>query len=374
MSNSGGIITRPVNQRDIQQVLVISSSINKWSQLCTHANINKWAKYKPVRYAANGIMSQYDFTNEKWKDDSTWWKADGLCGFSTTIGGVFGEPTNSTSWSYKLIHGQLGWTYNKPNGGTYPYRTPDYIKYNHNAEKPYGDIGSTNIYINNSGQAQIDWEIVSVGSDNLQLTDFAFYYNNVNYPLTNMYLGIILWNGSTYYLYTSSNTFGAGGTLSVTMNNAPQGTWNMMPFFTSIQVNSQGGFDAGGVFISMAETSAYSVTLSTTGSNYFGTPYGEWNQAGTSVSYEVDLYNDTGSTHVYSSIRISIRGGSATGTEIGGVNLTNVSVTTHSIRTLTGSVTATKAGYDTYWIVITDNTSGSTIQSKHDQVDDYGGM
>ena len=121
----------------------------------------------------------------------------------------------------------------------------------------------------------------------------------------------------------------------------------------------------------MADTQPISITLTTQGSNHFDTPEGMWNQAGTAVNYTCDIVNDTSSSHTYSSIRISIRGNSYTGTELGYVNLSNVTVSGHSTETKTGTISATKSGYSSYWIVITDLTSGSTIRSMYNQIEDY---
>lgn len=378
MSNSNGVISRPVNQRDVQTVLRISSSINKWSQLCTHVNINKWAKYKPVRYTSNGIMSQYDFTNEKWRDDSTWWKADGMCGMSTTVATEFGEPFgNTNTWSKKLVSGQLGWAYNKPNGGTFPYRIVDFIKYFDYAVQPYGEIGSTNIYVDNQWTAQIDWDVVDVDPKNLKLSDFAVQINGSTYRLTNMYLGLIIWTGTTYYLFTSSNTFGSGESLSIELTGLSQsiiGTWNCMPFFTLNQVNpSTRKFNANGVFVSMADTTPISVTFSRDGSVSFDdVVIGEWTEDHDQVYYDITINNTSSTAHTFSEIYICIKGDSYAGNELPNahVRLYNVTVPANDSVNLTGYINAVMTGYDSYWIVVSDATQFSTIVSKYMPVDD----
>ena len=42
----GNIISAPLNTRDVGSVL--GSASNDVGTLCTHANINMWAKFKPV--------------------------------------------------------------------------------------------------------------------------------------------------------------------------------------------------------------------------------------------------------------------------------------------------------------------------------------
>ena len=375
MSHANSIISAPVQMpSDLASVLGISGT--SLADACRSSAINKWAKYKPVRYPNINTVPGWDSANNRWGSGAIWWKAtDGLCGFSTDVGTEFGTPTDSQAkpWSYKLIHGELGWTYNKPTGGSSaPYRLTDFACYYHDAIAPYGDIGATTIYIDQNGDARIDWEVVDVDSYyNLKLTDIQPGGNS----LSDLYLGVILYSGSTWNVYTSSTKFGAGQSLSVVMHNmaSKAGTWNLMPFFTKQEYN--GSFPAtDNIFISMADTQPVSVTLTTQGSNHFNTPEGEWNQAGTAVSYSVEIVNETANLHVYSGIRIAIKGGSHDGPNLGWVDLSNVSVSGHTTETRTGTISATKSGYTSYWIVISDLTSGSTIDLKYNQVEDYGGM
>lgn len=371
-------ISDPVNIYDIQRCF--GSSSPDLGTLITNVNINKWAKYKPVRYPNVNTVSQWDFTNRVWQTDllAPWWKAnDGLCGMATTVATEFGDPTSSTSFAYKLINGQLGWTYQRPTGGsTQPYRATDFAHYYGDAIQPYGEIGSTRIYIQNNGQAQIDWDLMDVEPRNLSLSDIQVTINGTTYSLTDFYLGIILWKNNTYMMFTSSNRFG-GGSLSIVFDASGTqmpGDWNLMPFFTLNQTNAQGTFDANGGFISMADTTPTTVTLTRDGSNKFEVPEGEWNQAGSRVNFTIYAVNETSAAHTYTTIRVTIYGDSPNGTELGYTDISNTTVAAGQTAQLTGYVTATKSGHSSYWIVVTDLTSGSTIQSKYNQVEDYGGM
>lgn len=204
MSNSGGIISRPVSQRDIQTVLGISSSVNKLSQLCTHANINKWAKYKPIKYAANGIMSQYDFTNECWKSDSTWWKGSGgTCGFTVFTCNSLSDVISNTTG------GMNGWGYNgTPTGGTYPYREADFIGYNHNAKHLFANF-ACNSEIKGGGNFTASCMINMEGSDAIVLSDL-----NVNGSV--LYFGIIITNSSGTILKQVTNQTAGDVGVSIT--------------------------------------------------------------------------------------------------------------------------------------------------------------
>ncbi|MBR3330124.1 MAG: hypothetical protein IKG25_02775 [Mogibacterium sp.] len=373
MSYSNGIISAPVSISDIQNVLGVSGG-GDLGTLCQSVDINKWAKYKPVVLAnVDTVSGQWDSGNNRWRNDATWWKAN-MCGLSTTIASEFGDISNSNSFAYKLTHGQLGWNYTRPSGGSQsPYREQDFAQYFHDAIAPYGEIGATSIYIDQQGNAQVDWDVVDVDSLNLRLADISFYFNGTRYDLTDFYLGVILYSGSTFHLFTSSTKFTTGASLSVVMTNATSlaGTWNLMPFFTKYQTNSSGTFDANGVFLSMADTQPVNITLTTQGSNHFDPPYGMWNQAGTAVEYSCDIVNETSSSHTYTGIRISIHGNSINNQPIGYVDLLNVTVAGHTTETKTGTISATKSGYSSYWIKIHDLTNGTTIDDMYWQVEDY---
>ena len=373
MAYSNGIITAPVSIGDVQRA--IGSTANDVGRLCVSANINKWAKYKPVRSAViDTVTGQWSATLNAWLSSAHWWKADGMCGMATTVASEFGVPTSSGSFSYKLTHGQLGWTYQKPNS---VYRLQDFAGYNHFAEQPYGNIGSTTIYLTN-GSGQIDWEVVSVGSDNLALGDFAVPNpsGGAALQLTDFYLGLILYNSSRWFLFTSSTKFTTGASLSVAINNMSSyaGTWNCMPFFTKYQVNSQGGFDANGVFLSLADTQPITVELLTHGSNYFDYIDGEWNSGGTAISYDLQIQNETGSSHLYSTIVISIYKDSLSSSPVASKTITNTTVNANSTKNLTGTINVSKQAGAVYRITVSDKTTGSNIPGINNQVEEYGGM
>jgi hypothetical protein len=83
----------------------LGASIDEWSQLILHANINKWSKYKPVRgtYPASS-SGKYGLDLSLWNNST----------------GTF-SPSN--------------WDYLRPRGGVYfeSYRTGDFRGYEHNS-------------------------------------------------------------------------------------------------------------------------------------------------------------------------------------------------------------------------------------------------
>ena len=369
-NSSTGIISAIVWFQDIRDCFSLAYTWIK--DLIDHADINPWAKYKPVRSGVvDTVTGQWDYNNNCWLSTAHWWKGDGMCGFSAEWATEFGNSlTTQGTFMYKLTHGLLGWTYQKPTGGSQQiYRSQDFAQYYHYAIQPYGDIGSTTIYLSNTGGGQIDWDVMSVGSLNLALADFS-----VNgHPLTDFYLGLILYDSSRFFLFTSSTKFTTGASLSVALSNMTSyaGTWNCMPFFTLYQVNSQGTFDANGLFISMANTQPISISLIAHGNNYFDYIDGEWNAAGTAVSYELQIENETSTAHTYTQITLAIYKDSASSTPIAQTTLTNITVPANSGRTLTGSINVLKITGSVYYISVADNTSGSTIPGINNQVEEY---
>ena len=348
-----------------------------WTVL-SRVNINKWAKYKPVIWPNVDTVTsgQWNPTTGKWTSGATWWKAGGGCGMTIPQSTIFGtDITNQNSFIYKLTHSLLGWPYARPTGGAQaPYRLTDFAHYYRDAIAPYGEIGATEVYINTQGEANLSWEVIDVDEDNLSLTDFAISnpQGGTPYQLTDFYLGVILYkaNYSVWHVWTSDNKFG-GGALDITLTNATSlaGDWKLMPFFSLNKTSGSDTFDEG-LFVPMADTTPIDITLTLDGSNYIDVPEGQWNQAGSSLAYSIDLVNETSSAHVYSSIVITIHGGSQTGPLLGTKTVQNITVNARSTNVQTGTITATKSGYSSYWIVVADGTSGSTIRSKYNQIED----
>lgn len=178
MSNASGIISSPVNQKtDVQYVLTGSTSGSvALSALCTHANINIWSKYKPVRWSGTTRTS-------------TWWK-----GYHSNCGLEPFFVNDAVDLPQYIDGGRNGWTYYAPTGGTYPYRLLDFNGYNHNAQAPVRGfrIGPTTVS-NRSGSTFGAWIMAVIASDNeLNFSDIndmqngffaiACFRSGSNYP------------------------------------------------------------------------------------------------------------------------------------------------------------------------------------------------
>ena len=146
MPHASGIIyidtsTTPhkgVSIADIQQTLG-TGAYNTIGGLITYGNINKWAKYKPVRLTILNTDGQLeeDTTNHRmvWKSSADWWRgSDDLCGFSI--------PTFDSAAD---LDGETGvWQYLRPRGlngggqGVHEwFRFKDFNQYDHNCVIPF---------------------------------------------------------------------------------------------------------------------------------------------------------------------------------------------------------------------------------------------
>ena len=118
MAHSNGKITAPVGiDADIAPVLGVGSY--DLGYLCSnaHGKINKWSKYKPVRYADMAINDKLD----------TWWKGDNNanCGLNVNVNGdVLGSYKDNSAYAYDPPRG----------GDKEPFRALDFNGYDHNAE------------------------------------------------------------------------------------------------------------------------------------------------------------------------------------------------------------------------------------------------
>ena len=138
-------ITAPVGIADVQHALGDAST--DVGSLCKSANINMWAKYKPV---SKGIINTYTQLNSDntWKADTSlsdpWWTGlnnrYGL-GFTTypiaKENGAYNVAKALNSLAASINGGLNGWTYSKPSGSAnYPYRLIDFNGYFADAPNP----------------------------------------------------------------------------------------------------------------------------------------------------------------------------------------------------------------------------------------------
>ena len=176
MANSNGIITAPVSFVDVNHVL--GTSHTDLGALCKDVNINKFARYKPIRSSVIGLLTEADRR-------------------AANHGIQVPDTSISSQKNLTAIQDAAGndWEYVKPNGGSNsPYRLHDFGNtvsltgegYYHNAVPPiqvnYPRNGWT--YTRGSGNSRTFGIYIDLDPDdstrNLQCADFVNSGLNLN--------------------------------------------------------------------------------------------------------------------------------------------------------------------------------------------------
>ena len=142
--------TLKCSQSDMSQI----SSRNTFDlgRLCTHTNINKWAKYKPIHHSGLQILSESARTDRQ---------GDGE---------YYGVKIRMDSMDMSSLH-NVTFAYNRPKGGaSSPYRLSDFI--NENGTAGYNHLAKPSVYGSVAWQPQ-DKQLYLDGdasSDDIQVT------------------------------------------------------------------------------------------------------------------------------------------------------------------------------------------------------------
>ena len=142
--------TLKCSQSDMTQI----SSRNTFDlgRLCTHTNINKWAKYKPIHHSGLQILSESARTDRQ---------GDGE---------YYGVKIRMDSMDMSSLH-NVTFAYNRPKGGaSSPYRLSDFI--NENGTAGYNHLAKPSVYGSVSWQPQDKQLYLDGGasSDDIQVT------------------------------------------------------------------------------------------------------------------------------------------------------------------------------------------------------------
>lgn len=174
-------IKKPVDIYTVSEVLKLSqtsdqqvSSRNTFdlAALCTHANINMWAKYKPFRSSIMFFRQDGDPTKSD-RDDE----------MRRQNYGIQPPGTRDSTDIVSCINDV--WTYLRPRGKEYsePYRLSDFINYCHNdnAFMVAKESVAVNRYFNYSNDIILTKPRGIVSKYALQTTDFAIFdtYSNL---------------------------------------------------------------------------------------------------------------------------------------------------------------------------------------------------
>ena len=226
MSYSNGVISAPVSFDDVNAAL--GTSLTDQSALCSSANINMWAKYKPVINTDLFTDSQWDATNQTWLASATWWQ-----GTSLMVGGITPSKSNSLATIIGNYNGALnGWSYQRPSGGVLaPYRLTDFAKYDHNAHAPVMRFS-----VPAKVKVQGKFMVSCMMSDD----DLGLHMSDLKYQGSALYFGVAITDTSNNILYkvTASQTNMCGFMVILPSNIASGTTVRVYPFLSTARVSN----------------------------------------------------------------------------------------------------------------------------------------
>lgn len=183
MAYNGGIITKPVSIRDVQ--LALGTTENDLGRLCVHSNINKWARFKPIKITRPdesvgflGVLTeelrQANYYGLHFRENTV---AEDLLKGKITV--------NETNFDAAAASG-YEWSYIPPIGGkNSPYRLTDFVSddgvkgYKHSTKPPFEIIGNWNIDLPTLDKVANTYSAVPDGTNDWTLKIYPDY-NNVS--------------------------------------------------------------------------------------------------------------------------------------------------------------------------------------------------
>ena len=305
-----GGVTYGVEIADLQTA--IGTAKSDIGQIIRDGAINKWAKHKPFRSSAQGYaLDRTQSTPALRSPNRVNAAREAHYGLSVESFSALGDPTASTSFLYKLIHGQLQWNYLKPrgkgggaSGANEWFRLQDFDGYYHNCICPIGDPLTTSVI--EGGTATIAWDMAdNLDGTNITLSDILIG----NTPLTSYYFGVFLMRGATYYAVTSDTAIGSNDVqISISNASSLEGTWQAYPFFSSVQIPFGTPSQAGsGSYVSAGWDEPYTeITFRSTSSFIYIYADGTWSDTTTHSSVDVYYFVENGTGAAQNNITLTL--------------------------------------------------------------------
>ena len=207
MAYSGAnVLSAPVTISDIAGCIMASAPDNtKLSALCTHENVNFWAKYKPISAAIiDTVTGQWDASSKEWKSSATWWKSRSLLTSLKCCG--FDVPYYTNVANLLANYETDQWAKLPPTGGSSsPYRQSDFAGYKHDCVCPFSISMPGQIVVTSAGQttAKIMTLTPTMHALNLRLQDV----------IGDFYFGVVVKIGSNTPQWKTFDTLNVGGAL-----------------------------------------------------------------------------------------------------------------------------------------------------------------
>ena len=162
----------------------LGAATNDVGRLCIHPNINKWSKWKPIRYSSLTPITQGDLAD-------------------TNFGLKLPDP--KTDYTEVM---DVKWGYLKPTGGlSSPYRLSDFRNYNKTAEPIAYVPNPEGIHINKSTITSRDISLLM----NTSGSDFLIGLNDFIEDIGGYYYGAVIEERTNRYIITSDKTLAEGG-------------------------------------------------------------------------------------------------------------------------------------------------------------------
>lgn len=217
---NGNIIKSPVHLA-ANVARVLRANLLTAAALCTHPNINKWAKYKPFRCST--IAFTQDANNDYMNENG-----DRNIALKAANYGLK-EPQQYTSVEYTKNDTEA-WSYLKPTGGiSSPYRISDFLNYNHAARYPYVFKGDITVSI------LFDTAVYMYGLNIIDESGLTIPFNSL---LEGYYIAVYLtweYNGRSYSAYETISEQDGKVTLSDLMSNIGNNEFDYYLVLTDMQ-------------------------------------------------------------------------------------------------------------------------------------------
>ena len=251
-------ITAPVSVYDVQRAVGASSS--DVGTLCKYANINKWAKYKPLKVAQLNPLgaSARATANHGIVNIPTWSYLSKMAEFlfSDNRGSLPSSDYPSCGYGVNIEY----WGYDKPTGTILsPYRLTDFSEYSvpssspkgyyHGAQAPIGNMQTQSISISPEGVLQIMFPIGATDPCTLTLADLTLP-DAGSTAVGNMFFGVLLKQTSgsitsrTYVITQATTMSQISGSYAVieiplTASDANwAGTWKIFPIVSNVSIST----------------------------------------------------------------------------------------------------------------------------------------
>lgn len=247
------------------------------------ANINMWSKHKPVRLAVNFCQ---DFDSSKPNYNADWWKGTiKNCGISPNriISYINLPDLYENDWANDELN---GWKYQMPTGeeGS-PYRLGDFAGYFPAAVPPFRKFIVPEVVALDQSTFRTDALIPISSEHQLRLSDIG--------EIENCYFGVyMVKEGSTLAQRATSNSVD-NPSIEFNTNGFSIGIYTAYPFLSSVKY-AQRDVEKAGDYYSIPQLKPVKFQIVSTLTTI--SIMANINSDNRSISYTVDVHNNTGGT------------------------------------------------------------------------------